>query len=678
MKQKGAYMTVQEIRKLESSLEDPKNSNNFVKLRQIMDDEEEESPLRMAALHSLRRVLLRLIGSKKLCRSSKEEDERVTKYRMWLHRQYTAYCGSLCEWVRSGMSIEGQVASIRTLLEFVRIECDMSSASECPTSVTFFGLKTFRSLISALFECPDLNIDVLLVVKEDIFEKPDALFYSFLVLQEQLKGVKMWHVASKTSRTSSSSSISGAPSGSFQDVELAVQRGIDMLRLMVVPEHINEDEFLIPGVGADTSEDQGAVDSDSDSDSEDETLPSTRRGPGMKRGLPKSTGNNVSRKRHRLGRSEQLRIREHYCKLLTKAWMTLLSLPLTPRQHKTVLQHLPDHVIPDMPGSSPLLLADYFTRSYEQGGAVAVLALKSLFQLIVQHNLDYPNFFLSLYRLCTLEVLNAKYKSTFLHLLSASLQSTNLSAYAAAAFAKRLATLALTGPTPSAPFCIAQGIRLLKRHPQIQRLIHRGPNTSGSSSSSSSSSSNSSSNSSSSSGSRDSSGVGQSRIKGKEKSYADEAQRLEAEVDQMASTGPDEFCWEEESSLEKTGALGRRSSLWEFQALQNHHNALVSAMATKLKNPQSTASAEMLARLKMLAERNGQEGEKEEISVADLEPEFWIDATYSTMLLEQTAHARKAPEKTAPRAIQPPTSLLGGDGPRPQLDFGSVFSVFSG
>ena len=91
--------------------------------------------------------------------------------------------------------------------------------------------------------------------------------------------------------------------------------------------------------------------------------------------------------------------------------------------------------------------------------------------MIINQNLDYPKFFESLYRLCTPTIFSAKYRDKFLLLLNKSLKSTNLSANFAAAFAKRFADLALSGPTPTASFCLAQIAALLKAHPQVTLLL---------------------------------------------------------------------------------------------------------------------------------------------------------------------------------------------------------------
>lgn len=184
----------------------------------------------------------------------------------------------------------------------------------------------------------------------------------------------------------------------------------------------------------------------------------------------------------------------------------------------------------------PLLLADYLTKSYEYGGVVAVLALESLFQLIVKFNLDYPEFFTSLYRLCTVDVFTAKYRPTFLKLLSSSLKSTNLPVYIVAAFIKRLSLLSLQIPSPAALYCVTQSIWLLRKHPQALVLIHKEDGGGGANSHSAA---------------RNSNGV----------LY-------------------DSFDAFEDTKLDKCNAIN--SSLWELKILEKHHFHSVSILANSL------------------------------------------------------------------------------------------------
>jgi U3 small nucleolar RNA-associated protein 19 len=233
-------------------------------------------------------------------------------------------------------------------------------------------------------------------------------------------------------------------------------------------------------------------------------------------------------KRKVLSRSDEIGIAKYHKRAFGRAWMLLLSFPMSAAVHKLVLKHLPDFVVPNM--SQPILLADYLTKSYDIGGVVSVLSLESLFVLIADHNLDYPQFFLSLYRLCTIEVFSAKYRTKFMKLLSIALKSTNLPAYTAAAYLKRLMHLSLHAPTPSAAFCITQAFRLLQTHPQCMALVHRG----------------------------------------------DES--FETQL----------FLERENDNLEVCGAL--QSSLWEAEALLNHHFHGVADLAHKFKRSVSKAA----------------------------------------------------------------------------------------
>jgi U3 small nucleolar RNA-associated protein 19 len=78
--------------------------------------------------------------------------------------------------------------------------------------------------------------------------------------------------------------------------------------------------------------------------------------------------------------------------------------------------------------------------------------------------------------MCNADVFSAKYRSKFTTLLHTSLKSTNLPAYTVAAFIKRLANLAIKIPGPSASYCLAQGVTLLRNHPQCLKLIHNTDN----------------------------------------------------------------------------------------------------------------------------------------------------------------------------------------------------------
>lgn len=361
-----------------------------------------------------------------------------------------------------------------------------------------------------------------------MFTKPDCSFYTLVIMRNLLRESK------------ASIGALSADSATAAKSTTLVKNCLDMLRFISLP--VDNDQlssrkaFLVRGKG--TSHDGTLCDDDDSSGDEEEDndgaevlrVKSNRKGGGMKRAVVPLE--NSSKRQKRLTRSEQLVHLPSHQKVFSKAWLALLAMPLSNAQHKVVLKHLPENVIGNL--TRPLMLADYLTQSYEQGGVIAVLALEGLFQLIVKFNLDYPKFFASLYRLCNYDVLSAKYRSKFMKLLTMCLRSANMPAYLVAAFAKRLAQLSLRVPSPAALFCVAQVTWLLRQHPQCMVLVHRNIPTDASSSKS-------------------------------------------REYDAL-----------EDQDLEKCDAL--HSSLWEIETLSSHCLHTVSTFAKALQGTQSTSS----------------------------------------------------------------------------------------
>ncbi|KAM1140142.1 hypothetical protein ACFX19_040944 [Malus domestica] len=124
--------------------------------------------------------------------------------------------------------------------------------------------------------------------------------------------------------------------------------------------------------------------------------------------------------------------------------------------------------------ANPVLLCDFLTRSYDIGGVISVMALSSLFILMTQHGLEYPNFYEKLYALLVPSIFLAKHRSKFFQLVDACLKSPLLPAYLAAAFAKKLSRLSISVPPSGALVNIALVHNLLRRHPSINCLVNRG------------------------------------------------------------------------------------------------------------------------------------------------------------------------------------------------------------
>ncbi|GAX81728.1 hypothetical protein CEUSTIGMA_g9156.t1 [Chlamydomonas eustigma] len=151
------------------------------------------------------------------------------------------------------------------------------------------------------------------------------------------------------------------------------------------------------------------------------------------------------------------------------AWVSFLQMPLPDDIYRKVLLRLHSSVIPKM--NNPLLLADFLTYALNQGGMVGMLALNGIFVLVTQHGLEYPAFYTKLYNLITADAFHAKHRAQFFKLADLFLSSALVPAYTAAAFAKRMARLAVSAPPAGAMTAIAFIHNLLRRHPACIILI---------------------------------------------------------------------------------------------------------------------------------------------------------------------------------------------------------------
>ncbi|MEQ2269749.1 Nucleolar complex protein 4 [Xenotaenia resolanae] len=154
-----------------------------------------------------------------------------------------------------------------------------------------------------------------------------------------------------------------------------------------------------------------------------------------------------------------------------RMWLGFLKYKLPTSMYKKVLVILHESILPHM--SKPTLMIDFLTAAYDVGGAISLLALNGLFVLIHQHNLDYPDFYKKLYNLLEPSVFHVKYRARFFHLANLFLRSSHLPVYLVAAFAKRLARLALSAPPTALLIVLPFIYNLIRRHPSCRVLIHK-------------------------------------------------------------------------------------------------------------------------------------------------------------------------------------------------------------
>lgn len=158
-------------------------------------------------------------------------------------------------------------------------------------------------------------------------------------------------------------------------------------------------------------------------------------------------------------------------KLLQETWLSLLRLPLSTANTKSILLTMSSRIAPTFP--RPTLLMDFLVDAYGAGGTTALLALNGLFYLISTKNLDYPDFYPALYALLTRDVMHVRYRSRFFRLLETFLGSTHLPAALIASFIKRLARLSLSAPPSAVVVVVPFVYNLLKQHPSCTFMVHR-------------------------------------------------------------------------------------------------------------------------------------------------------------------------------------------------------------
>lgn len=144
---------------------------------------------------------------------------------------------------------------------------------------------------------------------------------------------------------------------------------------------------------------------------------------------------------------------------------------LSPRHYKALLLILHKRVIPYM--GVPAGLMDFLTDAYDQEDdeVVPILALNSLWELMKNYNLEYPDFYTKLYSLLTPDLMYTRYRSRFFRLCDLFLSSTHLAANLVASFIKKLARLSLAASSPAVVIVIPFIYNLLKRHPTCMVLL---------------------------------------------------------------------------------------------------------------------------------------------------------------------------------------------------------------
>lgn len=187
---------------------------------------------------------------------------------------------------------------------------------------------------------------------------------------------------------------------------------------------------------------------------------------------PKSSGKDTRSAEFTKSARKLVDLAEHK-KVFTKCWLEFLKMSLPTTIYKQVLTGIHELVIPHL--TTPVLIMDFLSASYDIGGVVSLLALNGLFIMMHKHNLEYPDFYRKLYAMFQPELFYVKYRSRFFKLSQIFLSSSHLPTYLVCAFAKRIARLALLAPPPVTMTLVPLLYNIFVMHPAAHVLLHRVP-----------------------------------------------------------------------------------------------------------------------------------------------------------------------------------------------------------
>ncbi|KAG2173710.1 hypothetical protein INT43_005130 [Umbelopsis isabellina] len=437
--------TVQKIKVLEAGLSDRANLNNLVEIFEIAKGN--HAGVTSAGIHALHRVYTSLLLKGDLKRQKKVESSKAT-VNNWLRENYNTYINFLCELLHHdepGL----QRPALNILINLLKTETENLSTLRKKHS---FANDFYYRVVEAVLHNTNFSQPLQAEYVGKYLNVYDDLRYYFFknaadILNAAVEGNSK--PDSESPKKKKKSNLSASSLNTLVQNTFAVVEGI-----RTMPTSSSEvDEFWCghpdPAYEAKVKAEPDAF-ADSSDEEEDEDTTETKQGEGRKHTL--------------------LRLSTHK-KALQNCWLAFMKLPLPNDIYKKTLLIMHKRIIPHM--TDPRLLMDFLTDSYNAGGAISLLALNSLFTLIIDYNLDYPDFYHKLYRLLDANVMHVKYRSRFFRLVDLFLQSSHLPASLVAAFIKRMARLSLTAPPAGTVILIAMIYNLLKRHPSCMVLIHR-------------------------------------------------------------------------------------------------------------------------------------------------------------------------------------------------------------
>ncbi|KAG0231437.1 hypothetical protein BGW42_000264 [Actinomortierella wolfii] len=456
---KQAKDTIEAIRQLERQVAESKTHlNNIVTLIQHCDNPVPK--VIHAAIHALFRVFSPMLSRGELQKPKKNSgaDEKVATVTLWLRDNYVQYLKKLSDILSHSSEPGLQIPALKILLDLVKLE---SSFLTTLSGGHHFANDLYYRVVDALLNCTTMNEALLTEFTTKYFGFYDDLRFYFLKNAATIVTAALGTPAAATTKKDGKAPQAKKQKttrASPEKLSLLLENSFSILEtLKTMPTEAKElDEFWTghPDPEHDKKEYEGeSFGFSEDEDDEVEDLTKSASG-----------SNESTMKKHPL-----LMLHNHK-RVFSDCWIAVMKLPFTTTIYKKTLLIAHKRIIPHMP--RPTVLMDFLTDSYNAGGAVSLLALKGLFVLITEHNLDYPDFFHKLYMLFDRNLMHVKYRARFFSQVDIFLSSPLMPSQMAAAFIKRMARLGLTSPPASIVIIIPFIYNLLKRHPTCMQMIH--------------------------------------------------------------------------------------------------------------------------------------------------------------------------------------------------------------
>ncbi|KGU11036.1 U3 small nucleolar RNA-associated protein 19 [Candida albicans P87] len=429
-KEPNTLLSLEELTNLSKEIDESLKFNNLVplleqfkliktKLIESIDPDVESMARKLSLLlyRNFNKINDEIISNGNGAKSSASEDKKMII--KWLSEKYTTFKDIIYGFIEDKLagSTSLQLDLLDIILNFIRLESQRKSST---SQVVFFPTQSYKSLTESILNSKNGEISF------------DGTTDNFIVLEFLDKFQKYWDLQFYFFNNLSEVLNEWKQEKSEKDLQLIFANFLTVLRkgLLFNEKTLEEEPLWIA--------------------------------PDKEGKLPSSLY------KHTLFKSQ-----------FQKSVIAMLSYPLLQEQYKSVLMILHKRIIPYM--SQPQSLMDFLTDCYDLTDdlIVPILALNSLYELMKNYNLEYPDFYSKLYSLLTPELLYTKYRSRFFRLCDLFLSSTHLSANLVASFIKKLARISLAASASGVVIIIPFIYNLLKRHPTCMIMLHKEDTESG-------------------------------------------------------------------------------------------------------------------------------------------------------------------------------------------------------